>query len=140
MSKKTKEQVEQEILAYTIKSGKHLFITEGGDLFKVLTFKIGESWYYTTMLFGNNKPVVNVREILSDNDYRWSSQPLHVRKNNLFPEGHGMKSIPNFKAVRQVYKDIEVGIQSSTLINPDIAKKLIETVLSNFKIEAKEEI
>jgi len=100
---KSQQQMEQEIVAYLNQTSKHLFIDKNGYLFKIILFRNNDKWYYATVKFNSTDINISIKEALSDITYKvYGNSSLQAIKSTLFPKGHGMKSIPNFKASRVV--------------------------------------
>ncbi len=136
MTKNSKQEIEQEILAYLQKTSKHLFTDKDNNLFKVLTFKSGEKWYYATIKFNTAEPVVTIREVLSDMEYQYygNNAPSLV-KRNLFPQDHKRISLPNFKKARKLTAEVQALLDTYNDSNKDLIKGQIKALISSTVLE-----
>jgi len=124
MKTKTKQQIETEVSNYLNKTSKHLFVTESGYYYKIITFKRNEKEYYATLLFNNDNFQINDQEIVSDNYYNYyGNNTTNMIKHMLFPEYYKTKSIPFFKKMKNLIKEIEQEITSDNTTNKALIDK-----------------
>jgi len=98
---KTLEQKNSEAKAYIAKSAQHLFVINEKTFYKVISFtRDGQLHYATLVIAGEN---VNIN-VINTNRYKWEF------KQNLFPQYVKTKSIPYFKAMRELVTLIEAEI------------------------------
>lgn len=114
---KTKEQVLKLASAYLSKTSQHLFTTEDGKFFKIETIEQDGKLYYVTIKIGD-KVVVNVQEVVSEMSFKfYGNNTLNVMKGNLFPQHTKIKSIPYFKKMKSLIKEIMVDVSTDNKKN-----------------------
>ena len=125
MKNKTKEEIVKEVVAYLEKTAKHVFITETGHMYKIVMFKHNDKDYYATLLIGKDQIQINVREIVSDNDFNYYRDNFpNLVKQTLFPIYYKAKSIPNFKKIRKLVEEIIPQLSSDRTSNLALANRL----------------
>lgn len=128
---KTKLQIEKEALAYLTKTSLHVFKTNSGYLYKIITFENEGKHYYATIMLGNGKVLINTQEVLSDRQFAYyGNNSINVLKSSLFPTWYKTQSIPNFKKMRALIaefkNEIKVDNKSNTELAEKMQKKLID--------------
>ncbi len=96
---KTQEQKLSEAKAYIAKSAQHLFVMNEKTYYKIIPFtRDGQLHYATLSITGNSNVSINV---INANRYKWELKQM------LFPQYVKTKSIPYFKAMRELVDMIE---------------------------------
>ena len=98
---KTLEQKNSEAKAYIAKSAQHLFVINEKTFYKVISFTRDGQLHYATLVIAGENVSINV---INTNRYKWEF------KQNLFPQYVKTKSIPYFKAMRELVTLIEAEI------------------------------
>ncbi len=125
METKSKQQIEAEVSAYLDKTSKHLFVTESGYFYKILSFTKNDKKYYATIMLHKSQVQINVQEIVTDNQYKWyGNNTVNIIKHSLFPDYYKTKSIPFFKKMKGLMKEIEVEISIDNTKNKDLMEKI----------------
>lgn len=116
---KTQEQKAQEAKAYIAKTAQHLFLINEKTYYKIIPFtRDGELHYATLSVTGNSNVSINV---INTNRYKWEF------KQHLFPQYVKTKSIPYFKAMRELVELVEKEI--SLTDNKDLILKVQKRLL-----------
>lgn len=127
MEPKTKSQTEKEAMAYLTKTSLHVFKTNNGYLYKIITFESEGKRYYATIMLGNDKVLINTQEVVSDRQFAYyGNNTLNVLKSSLFPDWYKTQSIPNFKKMRALVAEIQKEIKVDSKSNAVLAEKLKE--------------
>jgi hypothetical protein len=116
---KTQEQKAQEAKAYIAKSAQHLFIMNEKTYYKIIPFTRDGQLHYATLTIAGENVSINV---INTNRYKWEF------KASLFPQYVKTKSIPYFKAMRELVSMIEVEI--SLTDNKTLVEKIKTKVKS----------
>jgi hypothetical protein len=96
---KTQEQKLSEAKAYIAKSAQHLFVINETTYYKIISFtRDGQLHYATISINGNSNVSINV---INASRYKWELKQM------LFPQYVKTKSIPYFKAMRELVDMIE---------------------------------
>ena len=96
---KTQEQKLSEAKAYIAKSAQHLFVMNEKTYYKIIPFtRDGQLHYATISITGNSNVSINV---INASRYKWELKQM------LFPQYVKTKSIPYFKAMRELVDMIE---------------------------------
>jgi len=98
------EKITKETLAYFEKTSKHLFITEGKSLYKILPFQVDGKNYIVIITINKNGVTARVQTL---NFEYFGPSTLHNMKAYLFPVYDKRMSIPNFKKMRELTALIE---------------------------------
>lgn len=114
---KTQEQKNSEAKAYIAKSAQHLFVINEKTFYKVISFTRDGKLHYATLTIAGANVSINV---INTNRYKWEF------KQNLFPQYVKTKSIPYFKAMRELVKIVEAEI--SLTDNKVLVEKIKEKV------------
>lgn len=114
---KTQEQKQQEAKAYIAKSAQHLFVINEKTFYKVISFTRDGQLHYATITIAGENVSINV---INTNRYKWEF------KQNLFPQYVKTKSIPYFKAMRELVALVEAEI--SLTDNKALVEKIKEKV------------
>jgi hypothetical protein len=114
---KTQEQKQQEAKAYIAKSAQHLFVINEKTFYKVISFTRDGQLHYATLVIAGENVSINV---INTNRYKWEF------KQNLFPQYVKTKSIPYFKAMRELVALVEAEI--SLTDNKALVEKIKEKV------------
>ena len=114
---KTLEQKNSEAKAYIAKSAQHLFVINEKTFYKVISFTIDGKLHYATLTIAGENVSINV---INTNRYKWEF------KQNLFPQYVKTKSIPYFKAMRELVEIVEAEI--SLTDNKALVEKIKEKV------------
>ena len=102
--KYTREQMENRINKYLMKTSKHLFLDNNGRFYKImLTKDANDNWIYITVRFKEDKCEVIVKPVVVHNPH---NQSLAYLQDDLFPKWETRKSIPFFKEARVKMYDI----------------------------------
>ena len=132
MKIKTKEEILKDVESYLTKTAKHLFVINNGDFYKIETLKVDNKLYYVTILI-NNEIYVDVKEAVSDRRYATSRNiTLNMIKLELFQKYNKSKSIPYFKKMRLLIKDLLKEIKLDNSLNKELASKF-STNLEGFQ-------
>ena len=124
---KTKSQIEKEAMAYLTKTSNHVFKTNDGYLYKIITLNHEGKNYYATIMLGNGKVLINTQEVVSDRQFAYyGNNTLSVLKSSLFPSWYKTQSIPNFKKMKALIADIEKEIKVDNKSNQPLAEKFKE--------------
>jgi hypothetical protein len=116
---KTQEQKNQEAKAYIAKTAQHLFVMNEKTFYKIIPFtRDGQLHYATLSITGNSNVSINV---VNTNRYKWEF------KQHLFPQYVKTKSIPYFKAMRELVEMVEKEI--SLTDNKDLVLKVKNRLL-----------
>ena len=116
---KTLEQKNLEAKAYIAKTAQHLFIMNEKTFYKIIPFtRDGQLHYATLSVTGNSNVSINV---INTNRYKWEF------KQHLFPQYVKTKSIPYFKAMRELVEMVEKEI--SLTDNKDLVLKVKNRLL-----------
>lgn len=116
---KTQEQKNLEAKAYIAKSAQHLFVMNEKTYYKIIPFtRDGQLHYATLSITGNSNVSINV---VNTNRYKWEF------KQFLFPQYVKTKSIPYFKAMRELVEMVEKEI--SLTDNKDLVLKVKNRLL-----------
>ncbi len=105
--------VEQKVLAYLNRTAKHLFITENGEFYKVLTYKDKQGrWNFTAITFdGEDK--CNIRTVgLNYYIAEYGTNAKNVIKGMVFPDWFNTSAIPNFKLMKGKMYDVHKKLRS----------------------------
>ena len=114
---KTLEQKNSEAKAYIAKSAQHLFVINEKTFYKVISFTRDGLLHYATLTIAGQNVSINV---INTNRYKWEF------KQNLFPQYVKTKSIPYFKAMRELVEMVEAEI--SLTDNKTLVDKIKEKV------------
>ena len=114
---KTLEQKNSEAKAYIAKSAQHLFVINEKTFYKVISFTRDNQLHYATLTIAGENVSINV---INTNRYKWEF------KQNLFPQYVKTKSIPYFKAMRELVALVEAEI--SLTDNKGLVEKIKEKV------------
>lgn len=115
---KTQEQKQQEAKAYIAKSAQHLFVINEKTFYKVISFTRDNQVHYAKLIIAGENVSIDV---INTNRYKWEF------KASLFPQYVKTKSIPYFKAMRELVEMVEAEISiSDTRIhdNKTLAEKI----------------
>lgn len=116
---KTLEQKNLEAKAYIAKTAQHLFVINEKTYYKIIPFtRDGQLHYATLSVTGNSNVSINV---INTNRYKWEF------KQHLFPQYVKTKSIPYFKAMRELVEMVEKEI--SLTDNKDLVLKVKNRLL-----------
>ena len=125
MEPKTQLQITKEAMAYLTKTSLHLFKTNDGYLYKIITLEREGKQYYATIMLGNGKVLINTQEVVSDRQFAYyGNNTLSVLKSTLFPDWYKTESLPNFKKMRALVAEIELEIKVDSKSNAELAEKL----------------
>lgn len=115
---KTLEQKNLEAKAYIAKSTQHLFVMNEKTYYKIISFtRDGQLHYATLTIAGENVSI----KVINTNRYKWEF------KQHLFPQYVKTKSIPYFKAMRELVSMVEAEI------NLTDNKALVEKIKTKVK-------
>lgn len=132
--KKTKQQIETEVTTYLDKTSKHLFITESGYFYTVITMKQNDKLYYVTIMIGKGQVQLNVREAVSDSNFNYyGNNTTNMVKVALFPEYYKAQSIPYFKKMRNLVEEISKEVSIDNTKNQALIEK-IKTKIGDLEI------
>ena len=115
---KTQEQKNQEAKAYIAKSAQHLFLMNDRIYFKIVPFNVDGALHYASLKIDGENVSINV---INTNRYKWEF------KQHLFPQYVKTKSIPFFKAMKEIVALVE------SEVNLTDNKGLIEKIKSRVK-------
>lgn len=111
---KTQEQKLSEAKAYIAKSAQHLFVMNEKTYYKIIPFtRDGQLHYATLSITGNSNVSINV---INASRYKWELKQM------LFPQYVKTKSIPYFKAMRELVDMIEKEINLTD--NKELVQKV----------------
>jgi hypothetical protein len=111
---KTLEQKLSEAKAYIAKSAQHLFFMNEKTYYKIIPFtRDGQLHYATISITGNSNVSINV---INASRYKWELKQM------LFPQYVKTKSIPYFKAMRELVDMIEKEINLTD--NKELVQKV----------------
>jgi hypothetical protein len=111
---KTQEQKLSEAKAYIAKSAQHLFVMNEKTYYKIIPFtRDGQLHYATISITGNSNVSINV---INASRYKWELKQM------LFPQYVKTKSIPYFKAMRELVDMIEKEINLTD--NKELVQKV----------------
>jgi hypothetical protein len=111
---KTLEQKNLEAKAYIAKAAQHLFVINEKTYYKIIPFtRDGQLHYAKLSITGNSNVSIDV---INTNRYKWEF------KQHLFPQYVKTKSIPYFKAMRELVEMVEKEI--SLTDNKDLVLKV----------------
>lgn len=120
---KTQEQKNLEAKAYIAKSAQHLFVMNEKTYYKIIPFSRDGQLHYATLTIAGENVSINV---INTNRYKWEF------KQSLFPQYVKTKSIPYFKAMRELVNMVEAEISiSDTRIHDN--KALSEKIKTKLK-------
>ena len=120
---KTQEQKNLEAKAYIAKSAQHLFVMNEKTYYKIIPFTRDGQLHYATITIAGENVSINV---INTNRYKWEF------KQSLFPQYVKTKSIPYFKAMRELVNMVEAEISiSDTRIHDN--KALSEKIKTKLK-------
>jgi hypothetical protein len=121
---KTIEEIRKSAKAYLTKTSKHLLATADGYLYKIESFERDGKLYYATIFMGNGKVIINVSEAISDRQYSYvGNNALSILQQNIFPAYLKTVSLPYFKKMRAIIKDLMLEISTDNVKNKDLAEK-----------------
>lgn len=124
METKSRHTILAQASAYLKKTNNHLFETADGYLYKIETFEREGKLYFATIFMGNGKVIINVGEAISEREYAWYlNNTLNVLQQGLFPKYYKTKSIPYFKKMKVIIKDLMAEIKTDNAANKDLAEK-----------------
>ena len=140
--KYTREQMEQRIMNYLMKTSKHLFVDEQGRFYKVMLTKLDtDEWAYITVRFNGDFAKVMVKPITVRHS------PLHTNdlayiQDYIFPKNEDRTTIHYFKEARvkmfevlkTVRKHYDGSIDSKLTIDEECSK-----ILSGLTLKDKTE-
>lgn len=133
MEQKSRQQILKQTSAYLNKTSNHLFVTNDGYFYKVETFEREGKLYYATIFMGKNKVIINVKEAVSERQYAYAgNNTLNILQQELFPVYYKAKSIPYFKKMRVLIKDLMADIKLDNSLNKELGDK-ISTRLSELE-------
>lgn len=115
---KTLEQKNLEAKAYIAKSTQHLFVMNEKTYYKIISFTRDGQLHYATLTIAGENVSINV---INTNRYKWEF------KQHLFPQYVKTKSIPYFKAMRELVSIVEAEI------NLTDNKALVEKIKTKVK-------
>lgn len=115
---KTLEQKNLEAKAYIAKSTQHLFVMNEKTYYKIISFTRDGQLHYATLTIAGENVSINV---INTNRYKWEF------KQHLFPQYVKTKSIPYFKAMRELVSMVEAEI------NLTDNKALVEKIKTKVK-------
>lgn len=95
---RTIEQKRQEVENYINKTSKHLFTNDAGIMFKIIPFEVQGKKYFAYINYSTLAFKFFIQEMSTDLDY--------LKHWVLFPTGHKMRSIPNFKTSKVAFGKI----------------------------------
>jgi hypothetical protein len=117
---KTQEQKLSEAKAYIAKSAQHLFVMNEKTYYKIIPFtRDGQLHYATLSITGNSNVSINV---INASRYKWEL------KQYLFPQYVKTKSIPYFKAMRELVDMVEKEINLTD--NKELVQKIKNRVIA----------
>ena len=124
METKSRHKILAQASAYLKKTNNHLFETADGYLYKIETFEREGKLYFATIFMGNGKVIINVGEAISEREYAWHlNNTLNVLQQSLFPVYYKTKSIPYFKKMKAIIKDLMSEIKTDNAANKELAEK-----------------
>ena len=124
METKSRHKILAQASAYLKKTNNHLFETADGYLYKIETFEREGKLYFATIFMGNGKVIINVGEAISEREYAWHlNNTLNVLQQSLFPVYYKTKSIPYFKKMKAIIKDLMAEIKTDNAANKELAEK-----------------
>ena len=116
---KSLEQKNLEAKAYIAKSAQHLFVINEKTFYKIIPFtRDGQLHYAKLSITGNSNVSIDV---INTNRYKWEF------KQHLFPQYVKTKSIPYFKAMRELVEMVEKEINLTD--NKDLVLKVKNRLL-----------
>ncbi len=117
---KTQEQKLSEAKAYIAKSAQHLFVMNEKTYYKIIPFtRDGQLHYATLSITGNSNVSINV---INASRYKWELKQM------LFPQYVKTKSIPYFKAMRELVDMVEKEINLTD--NKELVQKVKNRVVA----------
>lgn len=117
---KTQEQKLSEAKAYIAKSAQHLFVMNEKTYYKIIPFtRDGQLHYATLSITGNSNVSINV---INASRYKWELKQM------LFPQYVKTKSIPYFKAMRELVDMVEKEINLTD--NKELVQKVKNRVIA----------
>lgn len=120
MEQKSRQQILKQTSAYLNKTSNHLFVTNDGYFYKVESFEREGKLYYTTIFIGKDKVMINVREAIT----YFGNNSLNNLQHGLFPTYYKAKSIPYFKKMRLLIKDLMTDINLDNSLNKELGDKI----------------
>ena len=130
--KKSREQVEMDMVVYLRKTSQHLFTDETGKLRKITPFRYDDKWYMLEITFYKGKVSLYVKEVLSDNTYGWyGSNSLRELKQSLFPVYNKTRSIKHFKSIRKILFYIRTRISNNYDGTKESLRKFEEKIMED---------
>jgi hypothetical protein len=118
---KTQEQKQTEVLNYFNETPKHLFVTNTGVMFKIMTFKVEDVLYYSKLVITKDKASIETREA-----FKYGMGLKQEWKHHFFPSYLGVKSIPHFKKMRTIVGNLSKNLTIDNQKNQEYLDKLIE--------------
>lgn len=99
---KTLEQKLNETKEYLAKSAQHLFVVNDNQITKVITFTKDGKEYFAKLVIQGERVYLNT---YSAETMKWDAKYI------LFPQYVKTKSIPYFKAMREIVAEVEAKVQ-----------------------------
>jgi hypothetical protein len=125
MKTKSRNEIVKLAAAYLNKTSNHLFTTADGYLYKIETFEREGKLYYATIFLGNGKVIVDVKEAISERQFTWyGNNTLNVLQQELFPKYFKAKSIPYFKKMKEIIKDLMSELKVNNADNKELIEKI----------------
>jgi hypothetical protein len=118
---KTQEQKEQEVLNYFDKTSQHLFVTNDGVIFKIITFKHEDKTYYSKLVINKGKATITTRQ-----PFQWGMGLKQSWKHTFFPDYLEIKAIKHFNKFRTIEFNLFFRLSPDNEKNQDSLDKLIE--------------
>ena len=137
MTIKTNEQIVKEAKAYLTKTSNHLYTTKGGFIYKVITFERDDKFYYITLTIGNGRVMLNVKNLEENMTHyiqNYGNNALNVLKDSIYPRYQETKSLPYFKKMRELSKEILSKISLDNKANAELIED-IKSRLTEFELK-----
>lgn len=124
---KTQEQKIKEAKAYIAKSAQHLFVINDKTFYKIIPFTRDGQLHYATLTIAGDNVSINV---VNTNKYKWEF------KQSLFPQYVKTKSIPYFKAMRELVNmvEAEISISDTRIHDNKILSEKIKTKIKSLAL------
>jgi hypothetical protein len=128
---KTQEQKQTEVLNYFNETSKHLFVTNTGVMFKIMTFKLEDVLYYSKLVITKDKASIETREA-----FKYGMGLKQTWKHHFFPNYLGVKSTPHFIRFNEIESYLKGKLTSDNVKNQSLVDEAIKT-FGLFEIEIK---